>query len=285
VIGGIVDRPGARAGASSAPAAHVADWGLATDTDTAMDIGRIEALALRASLAAPPARVDGVRAIAGMGLDGDAHADPLSPRQLLLAGTDAYDAFALPPHTLRENLLVDLDTSRLASGTVLQVGEHVLLRLMFQCEACGHLDAHRPGLSTRIGTRRGMLARVLRGGEIRPGDRIRTAGPPLPAWSDDWRERIVHVLDTLPPKSVITYKRLAQLAGVASSYCRAFPGIIARLGPFYAGRAVPMQSDIALPRWDGRELFDQVPCDAFSVTRQTRRRETLAEWQSLPVSD
>lgn len=54
-----------------------------------MDIGRIEALALRASLAAPPARADGVRAIAGLGLDGDVHADPLSPRQLLLAGTDA----------------------------------------------------------------------------------------------------------------------------------------------------------------------------------------------------
>lgn len=229
-----------------------------------MDIGRIEALAVRANLAAPPARVDGVRAIAGLGLDGDVHADPLSPRQLLLAGTDAYDAFALPPHALRENLLVDLDTARLASGTVLQVGEQVLLRLMFQCEACGHLDVRRPGLSTRIGTRRGMLARVLRGGHIVPGDRVRTAGPPLPAWSDDWRERIVHVLDALPPRSVITYKRLAQLAGVASSYCRAFPGIIARLGPFYAGRAVPTQSDIALPRWDGRELFEHAPTERLS---------------------
>ena len=226
-----------------------------------MEIGRIEALALRPSLAAPPERVDGVCAIAFQGLEGDVHADPLSPRQLLLVGTDAYDAFALPPHTLRENLLVDVDTSRLVSGTVLQVGDSVLLRLMFQCEACGHLDAHQPGLSTRIGTRRGMLARVLRGGEIRAGDRIRMAGTPLPAWSDDWRERIVHVLDTLPPASVITYKRLAQLAGVASSYCRAFPGMIARLGPRYAGKAVPSQSDVALPRWDGHGLFDPAPAE------------------------
>jgi hypothetical protein len=236
-----------------------------------MDTGRIEALALRASLAAPPARVDGVRAIACVGLAGDVHADPLSPRQLLLAGTDAYDAFALAPHALRENLLVDIDTSRLASGTVLRVGDDVLLRLMFQCEACGHLDVHRPGLprpglsrpglSTRIGTRRGMLARVLRGGQIRPGDSVRAVGPPLPAWSDDWRERIVHVLDAMPPRSVITYKRLAQLAGVASSYCRAFPAIIARLGPFYAGRAVSSQSDIALPRWEGHGLFDHAPVD------------------------
>jgi hypothetical protein len=226
-----------------------------------MDTGRIEALALRASLAAPPARVEGVRAIACVGLAGDVHADPLSPRQLLLAGTDAYDAFALPPHALRENLLVDLDTSRLASGTVLHIGEQVLLRLMFQCEACGHLNVHRPGLSTRIGTRRGMLARVLRGGLIRPGDRVRSAGSALPAWSDDWRERIVHVLDAMPPRSVITYKRLAQLAGVAPSYCRAFPGLIARLGPFYAGRAVPSQSDIALPRWEGHGLFDHAPVD------------------------
>jgi hypothetical protein len=106
-----------------------------------------------------------------------------------------------------------------------------------------------------------MLARVLRGGEIRPGDRIRVAGAPLPAWSDDWRERIVHVLDTLPPASVITYKRLAQLAGIASSYCRAFPGMIARLGPCYAGKAVPSQSDIDLPRWDGRGLFDPAPVE------------------------
>lgn len=230
-------------------------------TDTHMDIGRIEALALRPSLAAPPARVGHVRAIACLGLEGDVHADPLSPRQMLLAGTEAYDAFALPAHTLRENLLVDVDTSRLVSGAVLQVGDDVLLRLMFQCEACGHLDAHRPGLSTRIGTRRGMLARVLRGGDIYPGDPIRAVGRSLPAWSDDWRERIVHVLDTLPPASVITYKRLAQLAGVASTYCRAFPGMIARLGPRYAGKAVPTQSDVALPRWEGHGLFDPAPAD------------------------
>lgn len=229
------------------------------ETDTHMDIGRIEALALRPSLAAPPLRRVVLRAIAGMGLEGDVHADPLSPRQLLLAGTDAYHAFDLPPHALRENLLMDVDTSRLVSGTVLQVGDGVQLRLMFQCEACVHLDAHRPGLSARIGTRRGMLARVLRSGEIRPGDPVRAVGRPLPAWSDDWRERIVHVLDTLPPASVITYKRLAQLAGVASTYCRAFPGMIARLGPRYAGKAVPTQSDVALPRWDGHGLFDPAP--------------------------
>jgi MOSC domain-containing protein YiiM len=227
-----------------------------TNTDKHMDIGRIEALALRPSLAAPPVRVDAARAIAYRGLDGDVHADPLSPRQVLLAGTDAYDAFALPPHTLRENLLVDVDTARLVSGTVLQVGDGALLRLMFQCEACGHLDAHEPGLSMRIGTRRGMLARVLRGGDVRPGDRVRIVGQRLPAWSDDWRERIVQVLDALPPAHVVTYKRLAQLAGVASTYCRAFPGMIARLGPRYAGKAVPTQSGVALPRWEGHGLFE-----------------------------
>ena len=72
-----------------------------------MNTGRIEALALRASLAAPPARMDGVRAIAGMGLDGYGQAVPLAPRQLLIAGTDAYDAFALPPHALPKGILLD----------------------------------------------------------------------------------------------------------------------------------------------------------------------------------
>jgi hypothetical protein len=231
-----------------------------------MDIGRIESLALRPSLRAAPKRADSVRAIAHTGLSGDVYADPLSPRQLLLAGAGVYRTLALPAHALRDNLLVDFDTAQLTSGTVLQVGRDVLLRLMFQCEACGHLDAHQPGLSARIGARRGMLARVIRGGVIRPGDRIRDVGLLLPAWSDDWRERVVQVLDAVPPGAVVTYKRLAHLAGVASTYCRAFPRMTAKLGPGYAAKAVSAQTpDVPAthPRWDGTGLFDHVLIDSL----------------------
>lgn len=231
-----------------------------------MDIGCIESLALRRAASVAPARAAQVRAIAHAGLSGDMYADPLSPRQLLLAGSAVYRAFALPAHALRENLLVDLDTAQLQSGTVLQIGDAVLLRLMFQCEACGHLDAYQPRLSVRIGARRGMLARVIRGGSIHPGDRIRDMGRLLPAWSDDWRARVVQVLDAVPPGAVITYKRLAHLAGVAATYCRAFPRVIAQLGPDYAAKAVSAQiipAAGAPPRWDGSGLFDHALIDSL----------------------
>lgn len=196
-----------------------------------------------------------MRAIDGTGLDKDLHANALSPRQVLIASASAYAGLSLPPHTLRENLLVDADTAGLRSGTVLQIGDEVQLRLMFQCEACGQLDIRQPGLSRKIGMRRGMLARVLAGGVIRRGDRVQDLGLLQAAWSDDWRERILQVLDAVPAQSVIEYKHLARLAGVQSSYCRAFPRMIKNLGADYAGKAVTSQSASKLPRWEGPGLF------------------------------
>jgi hypothetical protein len=204
--------------------------------------------------------VDAVQALADTGLAGDRHADPLSPRQVLLASAAVYADLALRAQALGENLLLDLDTAALSSGTVLQVGDAVRLRLMFQCEACGYLDAHKAGVAARIGRRRGMLARVLAGGEILPGDRIRDLGHLLPAWSDDWRERVARVLCAVPDGMVLTYAQLARLAGVQSTYCRAFPRLVKSLG--LAGKAVSAQAAAGLQIWDGRGLFGD---DAYSA--------------------
>ena len=233
---------------------------------TTMDIGTIEALALRPAHASPPQRVDSVLALAA-GLAGDVHADALSPRQLLLAGWPAYADLALPPHALRENLLLDLDTAALRSGTVLRVGDEVLLRLMFQCEACGRLDLQRRGLARALGTRRGMLARVLRGGTVRPGDRVRDLGVLLPAWDDDWRARVLRVLAAVPDGCVVEYSRLAHLAGIASTYCRAFPGMLRKADPVLAARAVALRASPERVRWDGRGLFDDAAATADALRR------------------
>jgi MOSC domain-containing protein YiiM len=224
-----------------------------------MHIGTITALSIRPGHAAAPHRVDAADAIAGSGLAHDAHADPLSPRQVLLAGAATYAELGLPPLALRENLLLDLDTARLRSGTMLRVGDGVLLRLMFQCEACGKLDSYRQGLAHALGPRRGMLARVVQGGVIREGDPVRELAARLPAWSDDWRVRVRRVLDAAPADAVIDYAQLARLAGVQSSYCRAFPRMLAKLGPGYAGKAVARQAAPTLARWLGDGLFDDAP--------------------------
>ena len=223
-----------------------------------MDIGTVAGLAARSVRGAPPGSFERLITHAGIGIDGDVHADALSPRQLLLASSGAYADFGLPVHALRENLLIDADTAQLASGTVLQIGAEVRLRMMFQCEACGQLDAIERGLAARIGARRGMLARVLAGGLIRRGDRVRDLGVLEPAWSDDWRERVRQVLDAAPDATVIEYRELARLAGIQSTYCRAFPRLLAGLGPRYAARAVPAHSRVALPRWHGDGVFGHV---------------------------
>jgi hypothetical protein len=218
-----------------------------------MDIGTIKALATRAPGARISAAVDSAQALAGQGLAGDRHADPLSPRQVLLASASAYADFQLPAHALGENLLVDVDTASLDSGAVLRIGDDVLLRLMFQCEACGYLDAFQAGASSRIGRRRGVLARVLAGGVVRPGDRILDTGGALPAWSDDWKERVAQVLRAVPDGMVVGYAQLARLAGVQSTYCRAFPRLLKNLG--LAHKAVSAQAAAGLRCWDGGGLF------------------------------
>lgn len=216
-------------------------------------IGNVTAVTVRT--AQGYRNVDSARLIDGAGLENDVHADALSPRQLLLASVAAYEHFSLLPHALRENLLVDADTSRLASGTVLQIGGEVRLRLMFQCEGCGQLDTRKPGLARMIGTRRGILARVLAGGVIARGDRVSDLGVLETPWSDDWRERIIRVLDAVPSGSVIEYKHLARLAGVQSSYCRAFPGLIRKLDAKYQGKAVSSQAASSQPRWAGEGVL------------------------------
>lgn len=204
--------------------------------------------------------VTSLQAIAGVGLAGERHADPLSPRQVLLAGADAYARHGLAPHALGENLLFDGDTASLRSGQLLQVGGQAVLWLSFQCEACGQLDLIRKGLAKAIGIhgdqRRGMLARVLHGGIIQSGDAIVLLGATLPGWSDDWRERVATVLARVPDGMVVDYRQLARLAGLQTGYCRAFPKIARELG--LAHKAVATSSAPGLPRWQGSELFDYV---------------------------
>lgn len=217
----------------------------------ARQVGSVLAVAVRGAGTAAPAGRDCVMALAGRGLAGDRHAAPRSPRQVLLAGAPAYQALALPPGALRENLLLDLDTAGMASGAVLRIGRDASLRVSFQCEACGSLDAHAAGLARAIGGRRGVLARVLAGGPIRVGDPVILLEERLPALSGDWRERVARVVEAVPPGQAIGYADLAHVAGVQPSYCRAFPRLLERLGPAYAAKALPARAGNAPPRWDG----------------------------------
>ncbi|MFB9289224.1 MOSC domain-containing protein [Pseudoduganella plicata] len=217
-------------------------------------LGPILALTVRRDPSAAPHAVAVAHAVAGAGLDSDMHADALSPRQVLLAGAPAYRRHDLAPGTMRENILLDVDTATLASGTLLQLGASVIVQLMFHCEACGYLDARSPGLARAIGRERGVLARVLRGGAVHEGDSVRRLATTLAPWPDDWRDRVARILAQVPDSMVVEYRQLARLAGIQAVYCRALPALARKLG--FANRAVAQHALPELPRWLGETVFD-----------------------------
>ena len=225
---------------------------------------RAESIYLRRTRRGPVEQLASVRAVVGFGFQGEWHSDPLSLRQVLIAGAPTYREMGLPPNALGENLFLNIDVADIAPGTVLAVGSEVQLWLTFPCEPCGYLDTYRTGLSAEIGARRGMLSRVIRGGQLSVNDEVRDLGICMPAWSADWRQRIRQVLTAVPAGAVVEYSALARLAGVQSSYCRAFPKILRSFGEGYVNKAVPAKSLDVRPRYLGEKLFDFVPgCSTY----------------------
>ena len=112
-----------------------------------------------------------VRALVDFGLEGCAHARP-GNRQVLLVDRETLDAMNLRPGILRENITTDgLNVNGLRVGQQLRIGE-ASIEITAVCTPCDQMEKIRPGLRRELWGRRGMLARVLTSGIIRPGDPI-----------------------------------------------------------------------------------------------------------------
>jgi MOSC domain-containing protein YiiM len=125
-----------------------------------------------------PARKSGVstsleraRAVAGHGFGGCAHANP-PKRELLLVSKEHLDALGLEPGAIRENVTVEgADVHAWEVGRRVRAGE-ALLEITMVCDPCHRMDELRDGLRAQLEGRRGMLARVVEGGEIAVGDAV-----------------------------------------------------------------------------------------------------------------
>jgi alkylated DNA nucleotide flippase Atl1 len=206
-----------------------------------------------------PRQADELLFQSSFGIFGDCHANPLSPRQVLIAFTTDYRAFNLPDGSLRENILLDpisFPEQELQSGDCLYTEDAELkLRLTFKCEPCGRLNKVQPNLSRNIRGRRGYLARVVGSGVLRPGDSLRLKQGLYPTFAEDWHERVISIARQLPENPAISYSHLAILAGVATGYCRAFPRLL-EAHNLPTERIVPSSiSPKPLPEWSGEELF------------------------------
>ncbi|MFN0116593.1 MAG: MOSC domain-containing protein [Paracoccaceae bacterium] len=142
-----------------------------------------------------------IRLIAGLGVEGDAHAgvtaqhlsrkrrDPSAPnlRQVHLIHRELFDelareAFAIEPGQMGENLTTrGIDLLALSRGTRLRLGGAAEIEITGLRNPCTQLDRFRPGLTAAVLDRAedgalvrkaGVMAIVIAGGEVRPGDAI-----------------------------------------------------------------------------------------------------------------
>ena len=131
-----------------------------------------------------PEQVDSVRAIVGAGLEGDRYCSgqgtwshwPGGGRQITLIEEEVLAALEKSPGLTGAQARRNIVTSgvRLDEliGFEFRVGEVVLTGLR-QCEPCAHLEnLTSRGVAAALEGRGGLRADIVRGGVIRPGDKI-----------------------------------------------------------------------------------------------------------------
>lgn len=144
---------------------------------------------------------DAITLVPGLGVEGDAHAgatvkhrsrvrrDPTQPnlRQVHLLQAELFDELvqgghAVWPGDMGENVTTrGVDLLKLPTGTQLRLGAQAVVELTGLRNPCSQIDKFQPGLMAAVLDRdaqgalvrkAGVMAVVLQGGEVRPGDSI-----------------------------------------------------------------------------------------------------------------
>ncbi|HML99096.1 MAG TPA: MOSC domain-containing protein [Tepidiformaceae bacterium] len=152
---------------------------------------------------------ESIRLLAGLGVAGDAHAggtvkhrsrvarDPGQPnlRQVHLVHAELLaelraSGFSVAPGAMGENVTTSgVDLLGLPTGARLRLGAEAVIEVTGLRNPCAQLDGFHEGLMAAVLGRdaegnlvrkAGIMAVVIRGGEVRPGDRIGVELPPPP---------------------------------------------------------------------------------------------------------
>ncbi|AWS48712.1 MOSC domain-containing protein [Streptosporangium sp. 'caverna'] len=151
----------------------------------------------------------GIRLLAGLGVEGDAHLgvtvkhrsrvaqDPTQPnlRQVHLIQAELHDelrvaGFSVAAGELGENVTTrDVDLLGLPVGALLRLGEEAVVEVTGLRNPCVQIEAFQTGLLKQVVgrdeagelvRRAGVMGVVVAGGEVRPGDTIEVELPPPP---------------------------------------------------------------------------------------------------------
>jgi MOSC domain-containing protein YiiM len=172
-------------------------------------MGEVTAVCRRATHRLDKERQDVVRLLAGLGVDGDVHLgvtvkhrshvkrNPAAPnlRQVHLMHSELHDelieqGFAVSAGQMGENITTrGVDLLDLPTGARLRLGASAVVEVTGLRNPCDQLNGLQEGLMSAVLTRRddgelvrraGVMAIVIEGGDIRPGDAIGIELPPLP---------------------------------------------------------------------------------------------------------
>ena len=153
--------------------------------------------------------VEMIRLVAGEGVEGDAHRgvtvkhrsrvmkDPSQPnlRQVHLIHAELFDeledqGFSVGIGDLGENITTeDIELLELPKGTLLAIGETAIIEITGLRNPCSQIEAFQCGLLNAVlghdedGTlvrKSGVMAIVIKGGDVQPGDEIMVTLPPQP---------------------------------------------------------------------------------------------------------
>jgi MOSC domain-containing protein YiiM len=109
--------------------------------------------------------------VAEDGIEGCAHARE-GKRSILFVAAEDLEALGVEPGQVRENLTVrGADVMSWPVGQQLAVGE-ARFEVTMVCDPCHLMNEIRPGLQDELVGRRGMLARVVKTGQVQVGDAV-----------------------------------------------------------------------------------------------------------------
>lgn len=112
-------------------------------------------------------------AVEGEGLEGCAHARTGTKRQVLFASAEHLDVLGVEHGATKENFTVTgTDVHAWPVGQRVGVGD-AEFEVTMECDPCERMEEIRPGLQQELEGRRGMLARVVKTGDVAVGDEIR----------------------------------------------------------------------------------------------------------------
>jgi len=118
------------------------------------------------------------------GLIGDAHADCQTNRQVSLLATESIDKMRsrglnLSPGDFAENITTEgVDLLHLPIGTRILVSDEVILEVTQIGKECHTACAIRRQVGQCIMPKEGVFARVVRGGLVKPGDKVKIGEVP-----------------------------------------------------------------------------------------------------------